>query len=609
MRIGQVLFEAGLITPKQLSDGLEFGTAKHIFLGKAMTLLHYVSAEDVERALQTQKLIKIGLSPVLAIQALKRSVKDRTSLEQALREEHLDSLYVPHNLGATRPIEFSSVELEFGNSPESLINNGDKLLIEDCCTEALYQYQQARLALEKSLGSEHIDLAPVWVRLGNTYLALRDFVQARECYERVLYIRRAFFPANHPQIALAFESLADLYNAQNEPSLAVEAFLAALDILERKLPAQLGTYAAILRKLTRSAQIPNPGKTRRLPVGEILKAAEIITDEQLKLALRMSKQSSLPIGIVLRENCMTSDRELQSALKAQFCISQGVLSEQLAVNLLARAARRDISLERLLHEAGVLMSDEEKFDLYRQIASELDHLVSTESSAVNPRQEVAPIAYKLGALYEQVGDQSQSEVYYSRALTVWGSASQGDLAVANACASLAKIYQGQNRHEEALPLLEKALEHRKQALGFSHEETIEILEALSEAELFMQNTDSALEFAQQALSYREDLGQDGTSLLRAVVLVGDCLVQIKLYDDAKEAYNRAMNLARAGGQQPTAALAAVMEKLGDLYGQQKMSRVATPLYKGASLILEAAERKNSQNYQRLQIKISELEPD
>jgi len=80
---------------------------------------------------------------------------------------------------------------------------------------------------------------------------------------------------------------------------------------------------------------------------------------------------------------MIGDRELQSALKAQFCVRQGVLSEQLAVDLLSRASRRDISLQRLLHEAGVLVSDQEKFDLYREIAAELDHLVAAESSAVN----------------------------------------------------------------------------------------------------------------------------------------------------------------------------------------------------------------------------------
>jgi tetratricopeptide (TPR) repeat protein len=607
MRIGQVLLEAELISAKQLSDGLEYGNAKNIFLGKAMTLLKYVGEEDVDEALKAQKLIALGLSPVLAIKALKRSVKERISLEKALQDEHLDNVSVSAALKRTVQLPAAVLKVEKEESTESLVDSGDKLLIQDCCDEALAQYQKALTTLGKSLGAEHIDLAPVLVRLGNSHMARKSFDEARQCYEKVLSIRTKALGEEDPQIAHSLVNLADLCEAEGEPVRATEFFLRALDILEKKLPQQLGSYAAVLRKLTRTASTQEPGRERRLPVGEILKAAGLLTDRELQTALRMSKQTSMPLGIVLRENCMISDRELQSALKAQFCMSQGVLSEQLAIDLLTRAARRNISLERLLHEASVLVSDEEKFDLYRQIASELDHLVAAESSAVNTHQDLAPIAYKLGALYEQVGDQSQSEIYYSRALSIWGSTIRGDVTVASTCMSLAKIYQAQSRQEEAVPLLLKALEHRQHALGASHEETIETVEAVSEAELEQKNAESAARFARQAISYREKLGQEGAVLLRPVVLLGDALLQLKEYAGAQAAYSRAMVLARSGEQQPTATLAAVMEKLGDLYEQQKMVKAATPLYKGASLLLEAAAEKDTLTFERLQSKISKLE--
>ncbi len=607
MRIGQILLEAELITAKQLSDGLEYGTAKSIFLGRVMKLLKYAQEEDIERALETQKLIKRGLSPVLAISALKRACKEKISMDQALQDEHLDTIGAPEEAGAAKAAKAASIELDNDITPETLIKNGDKLLIQDCCTLALAQYRRAQTTLEQSLGADHIDLAPVLVRLGNTYLAANSFDKAKEAYEKVLAIRTKSLAEDDPQLAHAHESLADLYNAQGDLELAVKEFLAALDILEQRLPGQLSAYSAILKKLTKVAHGAKPRDGKTLPVGEILRMAGLLSERELQTALRMSKQTSLPLGIVLRENCMIGDRELQSALKAQFCVTQGVLSEKLAIELLTRASRRDISLERLLHEAGVLVTDQEKFEVYRQIASELDKLVGAESSAVNSQQELAPIAYKLGTLYEQVKDQPQAEVYYSRALTIWGSTISGDLTVAKACISLARIFQDQKRHEEAVPMLQKALEHRQHALGNNHDDTIETLEDLTELQIELRHGNGALKSAQQAIAAREELGQDGATILRSVVLMGDALALLEQFDGAQAAYNRAMALARTGENQSTATLAAVMEKLGDLNTKQDKTKVAMPLYKGALMLLESAGKKDGQNLESLKSKIAKLE--
>lgn len=567
-------------------------------------LMKCVQESDIERALHTQKLIKMGLSPVLGIEALKRAVKDELTLEEALQSEHLDTL---SPADVARPHQKDLIDTADDAPAEVLIKNGDMLLIQDSCSEAAGLYNRALTMLEQSLGADHIDLAPVLVRLGNTHLAGNSFDEAKACYDRVMDIRRNSLAEDHPQVAQTFESLADLYYAQGSVNTAIESFLAALDILEKNLPAQLGNYAAILKRLATAAQSSGTTEGRTLPVGEILKSAGLLSDRELQTALRMSKQQSLPLGIVLRENCMVGDRELQSALKAQFCVRQGVLSEQLAIDLLQRASRRGISLERLLHEAGVLVSDQEKFEIYRQIASDLDQLVAAESSAVNSQQELAPVAFRLGTSYEQVGDQRQAEVYYSRALAIWGSSIRGDLTAAKTCISLAKILQGQNRKEEALPLLLKALEHRQHVLGNSHEETLEILESVAEAELAVWNSEDALKHAQLVVTSREGLGQDGTDLLRSVVLAGDAMLQQKNFEGAQGAYKRAMALAQPKDGRPTAALAAVMEKQADLYNEQGLPKVASPLYKGALLILEAAGKRDTKSFESLQAKMSKLE--
>lgn len=602
MRIGQILLEAELITPKQLNDGLEFGRTKSIFLGRAMKLLRVLEDADIERAIQAQKLIKLGLSPASAIKALKRAVKEQVTFDQAMQ-----AITITGEFKTNQQLPQFNVDLSDDDSPDGLLKNGDKLLLEDHCKQAESYYRHALKALQKSLGDEHVDLTPVFLRLGNTYLALQNFDQAKTSYEKALTIRKKMLHEDNPLIAQALESMADLYKAQGEEADAIQMFLSALDILEKNLPGSLGAYASILRKVAATAQATAPKDGKTLPVGEILKAAGILPERDLQQALKMSKQQSLPLGIVLRENCMVGDREMQSALKAQFCIRQGVLTEDLAIDLLSRASRRDISLERLLHEAGVMASDEQKMEIYSQIAKDLDLLVAAESSALNTQQELAPVAYRLGSMYEQVGDQGQAEIYYSRALTIWGAGIRGDLTAARTCISLAKILRGQHRREEIVPLFQKALEHRQHALGAQHEETVETMEDLAEAEIESYEHKAGLAHAQEALQHREELGQEGSSLLRAVILVGDAQLNLKDYESAQTTYKRAMTLAQPKDGKPTASLAAVMEKQGDLYERQKINKAAITQYKGALMILEAAGRKNTAAGESLQAKIAKLE--
>ncbi|MBX9693734.1 MAG: tetratricopeptide repeat protein, partial [Cyanobacteria bacterium] len=254
MRIGQILLDADLINPVQLSEGLEYGAAKGIFLGRAMELLKHLSDESVSRAILTQKLIRMGLSPVIAIEALKTSLKDGISLEEALQHKNEEAAKLTAHLAEEAHPELSALNLS-ADSPEELIKNGDSYLIHDLCQKAEQQYLKAFKALEREVGPGHIDLCPILVRLGNCNLAKHVFTRAQDCYDKVLEIRSEALGETHPQVAKAYESLADLYKAQGDDEKAMQASLQALDILEQNLPGQLGAYAAILKKLAASTRV------------------------------------------------------------------------------------------------------------------------------------------------------------------------------------------------------------------------------------------------------------------------------------------------------------------------------------------------------------------
>ncbi len=600
MRLGQILLESKLITAKQLAYALEYASGKNLFLGRALVLIRYMAEDDLARALQSQDLINMEMSSTVVLEALQKAVKEKCSLEAALKKRHPDLASAPEK--KTELIDPLTSRVD--NSPTGLVGVGDALLLQDRCREAEAQFKQAFWLLEQSVGSNHIDLAPVLVRLGNTYLALKSFEQARSCYERVLLLKTKYRPDDHLEIAQTFESLADLYTAEQDDSRAMWAYLSALDLLEKKLPGQLVSYAKMLRKLTSSVEHPQSGM--KVPVGEILKGAGLLSGPHLDTALRMSKRAALPLGVVLRENGMVGDREFQSALKAQFCIKQGLLSEQLAVNLLVRACRRGVTLDRLLHEAGTLVSTEGTLETYREIAAELDQLVAAESSEISSRQLVAPIASRLGRLYENAGDKTQAELYYSRAIANSDADLEGNLPLAETCSSLAALLQSENRFEEAARLLQTAFEHRRQALGDNDERTIQTLEDIAATELSLGHADEALNLLQEVLTSRENLEHDGVQLLRSVVLSGDCMLDLKNYEGAAATYNAAIGLAKTGDGQPTTNLAIVMEKLGDVYTRQDLLKVAVPLYQQALSIMETVD-KTDKRIEGLQTKVANLQ--
>ena len=606
MRIGQILIEADLISPKQLSNGLEYGKIKHIALGRVLKLLKVMDESDIERALEAQKLIRLGLSPVIALDGLKKSVKQRVSLQAAIQERHKNELerleQDKDKDKSKRNDEF--LEVDYAAAPEKLIEKGDKFLLEDQCALAESHYMAARTVMERTLGRNHIDIASVLNRLGNAYMATERFDKAEECYEEVLILKMKAFPSTDPQISEAYVNLADLYQACSDEDQARENYQMALNILERGLPSTLSQYSSILRRIAASAQLQIKGDPRPQPIGELLKSAGLLTDEQLQTALRLSKQTGTPIGTVFREQRMVTELDIQSSLKAQFYIRYGVITDTLAFDLLSRASRRRMSLERLLHEAGVQSQDPSKFDTYREIAVELDHLVATETSSGANHQELAPIAYKVAALYEDAGDKPQAEVYYNRALKIWGSETRGDLNAARACTALAKIYVSQNKKSEAIPLFLKALEHRQHSLGASHDDTIETLEDIAEAEIAQHNPWGAISFLRSALSAREEQGHDESKLLRVVLLHGDCS---KFQDNLPEAeayYTRAIELAQAGFGSTSLALVSVVEKLGDLYAEQNQMQKAHSQYNYGLIILKRAGKLETETGTRFQSKVS-----
>jgi tetratricopeptide (TPR) repeat protein len=127
-----------------------------------------------------------------------------------------------------------------------------------------------------------------------------------------------------------------------------------------------------------------------------------------------------------------------------------------------------------------------------------------------------------------------------------------DARVADAVASLGSLLHRLGEDEEALPLLERALELTEYNVGLDHPKTAAVLEGLGEVLLGQQRPGDALPRFIRALAVREAAPSSSTALARVLALTADTHLALGRLEDAEVHYGRALELM-AGNLEPAAA--------------------------------------------------------
>ncbi|HEY9756507.1 MAG TPA: hypothetical protein V6C97_15170 [Oculatellaceae cyanobacterium] len=92
--IGELFVEAGVVNPKAVMDCLFTSIHSKLPLGKVLVMAGHIREDDVDRALETQSLIRSGrFDKQMATRVIRRSCTQNVSLEQARELEHCDRVY------------------------------------------------------------------------------------------------------------------------------------------------------------------------------------------------------------------------------------------------------------------------------------------------------------------------------------------------------------------------------------------------------------------------------------------------------------------------------------------------------------------------------------
>ncbi|CAF1056517.1 unnamed protein product [Adineta steineri] len=109
---------------------------------------------------------------------------------------------------------------------------------------AITHFEKALEIDEKTLPANHPDLAMNYESIGNTYADISDHWKALSCYEKALEIRQKSLPANHRDLASSYTNIGNVYNNLGDYNSALQYYEKDLEISRKSLPPNHPDLAA-----------------------------------------------------------------------------------------------------------------------------------------------------------------------------------------------------------------------------------------------------------------------------------------------------------------------------------------------------------------------------
>jgi tetratricopeptide (TPR) repeat protein len=102
--------------------------------------------------------------------------------------------------------------------------------------EALAFYEKALEIQQKTLSSNHPNLAHSYNNIGSVYEKMDEYSKALSSHEKALGIRQKTLPPNHPDLATSYNNIGSVYDKMGEYSKALSSHEKAFEIYQKTLP-------------------------------------------------------------------------------------------------------------------------------------------------------------------------------------------------------------------------------------------------------------------------------------------------------------------------------------------------------------------------------------
>jgi len=383
MKLGELLISANLLTTEQLSLAIQAAGQRSLPIGKILTMSGTLSELVLHEAIQAQSLVKDNhLASDSAVKAMRLVAARQVTLDEALRQIGApqnnqiptaklgEILIAAHFVTENQVREAMRASDETGlplgrilvlgqNLSEEMVSAAltAQVLLRDQrisfaqAVEGLKVARQKRMRVEDALAEQGYIPPPTKqkIKLGELYMLAELILET----DLMVSLERGL--SNHKPIGQIFleSGLSDqevLDAALSLQEMVANGSLNALQAARalRQVALQRFSLAQALAEIQAVKSEPDDPYL----LGTILRAAGIVSNGDIKKAVDMSIKNSGLFGRMLQAAGIIDDEFLNSSLRAQFLLREGLLGMDQAIIALNQCRQTGQSFDKVAQQLG-----------------------------------------------------------------------------------------------------------------------------------------------------------------------------------------------------------------------------------------------------------------
>ncbi|CAF1446032.1 unnamed protein product [Adineta steineri] len=413
--------------------------------------------------------------------------------------------------------------------------------------KAIWYYQNALAIREKTVPSNHPDLATSYSNIGWAYNKMADYPKALSFTEKALEIDQKTLPSNHPDLTTSYNNIAGIYDNMGEYSKALSFSEKALEIDQKTL---LSNHPSLATSYNNIGWVYESKKDYSRALSYYEKALKI--REKTLPPNHPSLATSYNNIAGVYENIEEHQKALSYYEKALKIREKTLPSDHPSL----ATSYNDI--------AGVYdsMGEYSKALLFSEKALEID-----QKTLPSNHPNLATSYNNIGWLYKNMKDYLKALSYYEKALKIREKTlPPNHLSLATSYSNISLVYKSMGEYSKALLFSEKALEIREKTLPSDHPDLATSYNNMGWVYDNIGEHPKALSFHEKALEIREKtLPSDHPSLATSYSNIGLVYENMGEYSKALSFHEKALEIRQRTVSSNHPDLATSYNNIGSVY--------------------------------------------
>ena len=445
--------------------------------------------------------------------------------------------------------------------------------------EILPYYQQALDILKRSYPSYDGCKAAIYNQMGNAFKTRKDYNKAHKCYQKALELQEQYYPSDHAELCHSLRNIGHTFLEQDKYDQALMFYQRDLIIQQMKYPSN---------DINISDSLNNIGHTLRL-------------SNKLDQALKYYQQV-----LTIRKNFYLSDHTdivdtliligyvLQKQRKYDEAFDYYQQSLEMQTNLYSS---EDIKIVLNLAFMGDIHNDKRNYDIALKFHQKA-LLIKEKYYSSDDDDDIASSLISIGTILQNQEKYDEALIAMNRALMIRKkNNSPNDVIIAHTLTHIGDLLNCQKKHIEALDVYQQAMDIYDQYYQVDHIHKVDNLYNIGYTLSQLGRDDEALIYHERTLNIQENLlGKNGhIDMIRTLIAIGNILYEQKKFNNVLEYYERSLIIREQFDALNYTSIVNLLTGIGNTLRELKMNDEALRYYQRSVDLFETHKLSISDN--------------